>query len=111
MLERLPFKSHLSVDELEERGLSGAVGPDEGEPGVEVDAELEVLVDVGRVLVVAEADVLHHHHGRRDRPARVEVELHASLAHHLQRHFDNSEHELLTSQGNGNLPLRLSDHH
>ena len=51
-------ESHLAIDEFQQRGLAGAVGPDEGEPGVEVDAELEVLVDVGRALVVAEAHVL-----------------------------------------------------
>ena len=75
---------YLAIDEFEERGLSGAVGPDEGEPGVEVDAELEVLVDVGRVLRVAEAHVLHHDDGRRDGAARVEMELHVPLARNLR---------------------------
>ena len=45
-----------------------------GPPGVEVHAELEVLVDEGRVLAVAEAHVLHHDHWRRDLAAVVEAE-------------------------------------
>ena len=75
----------VSVDQLQQRGLARPVGPHQREPGVQVHAELQVLVDVGGVLAVAEADVLDHDDGGRDLPARVEAEGDAVLRGHLLR--------------------------
>ena len=55
----------LAVDELEERGLAGAVGSDEGDARVQIDAEVERLVDGLGVVLVLEGDLLHAEHGRR----------------------------------------------
>lgn len=50
----------ISVDELQQGGLSSSVGPDQGQPRVEVEAELKVLVDYGSVLAVTETHVLRN---------------------------------------------------
>ena len=50
--------SHLSENELQQGRLSGSVGPDEGQPRVEVQTELQVPVDPRRRLAVPEAHVL-----------------------------------------------------
>ena len=49
---------HLSKNELQEGGLSGSVGPDESQPRVEVETELQVSVDPRRLVAVPEAHVL-----------------------------------------------------
>ena len=50
--------TYIAVDELEKSGLSSSVGTDQSQPGVEVEAEFEVLVDPGGLVVVSETDVL-----------------------------------------------------
>ena len=52
-----PF-TYIAVDELEKSGLPSSVGTDQSQPGVEVEAEFEVLVDPGGLVVVSETDVL-----------------------------------------------------
>ena len=51
-------RDELSVDQLEKCRLSSTVGPNQGEPGVEVHAKLEVLVDVRCRVAVPETHVL-----------------------------------------------------
>ena len=50
--------TYIAVDELEKSGLSSSIGTDQSQPGVEVEAEFEVLVDPGGLVVVSETDVL-----------------------------------------------------
>jgi len=49
---------YLSEDQFQECGLSGSVRPDQGQPGVEIESELQVPVDPWRLVVVPETDVL-----------------------------------------------------
>ena len=67
-------RNQISVDKLQQCGLSSSIGTNQGKSGVQIHPELQVLVDEGRVLVVSEADVLYHDDGGRDLSTRVEVE-------------------------------------
>ena len=51
-------RHHFTADELEQRGLSGTVGPHQRQPRVQVEAKLEVLVDKRRSVAVSKAYVL-----------------------------------------------------
>lgn len=50
--------THVTVQQFEQRRLAGSVGPDERQPRVQVDTELQVLVDPRTRVVVSERYVL-----------------------------------------------------
>mmetsp|Transcript_2154 Transcript_2154/g.6231 ORF Transcript_2154/g.6231 Transcript_2154/m.6231 type:complete len:639 (-) Transcript_2154:12-1928(-) len=84
---------HVALDgsdpaehELEQRGLARAVWPHEGDARVEVDAEVEVLVEVVLLLArVAEAHVLEATDGRGQGVALGEAEPVDGVGRHLGR--------------------------
>lgn len=86
------LKTHLAVQQLQQCTLPGTVRPHQGQPGIQIDPELQILVDPRRVVGIPEADVLHHDDGRWDGAAAREIErdylivgdfLGQALGHHL----------------------------
>mmetsp|Transcript_10805 Transcript_10805/g.19707 ORF Transcript_10805/g.19707 Transcript_10805/m.19707 type:complete len:352 (-) Transcript_10805:570-1625(-) len=65
----------IAGHQLEKSGLAGTVGSDEGDTGVAVDSEIQILVEeVGRQTVVPEADVMEGEDGGRQLGALWEGE-------------------------------------
>ena len=60
--------THLSIDELEECRFASSVGSDQSNPCLQVNAKVQVLIDVRGRVIIAEAHILHHDYGGRDRP-------------------------------------------
>ena len=57
---------YLSINEFEESGLPGSIGAHQGHPRLQVDPKVQVLVDIGRGITVAETHILDHDDRWRD---------------------------------------------
>lgn len=98
--------TYVSIQQFQECGLSCTIRTHKSQPRVQIDAEFKILVNVGPIVAVLEAHVLHHDDGGRHFPAAREVEVKYFITDHLLRQplGDHFRQRLLLALG---LPGQL----